>query len=71
MFQRVEQEYRQYVWRMKLSISKRKVQCAIEKDVKRKNNMRKPGVEDRFYLVTDKELERDLMIPRNKNLEVY
>ena len=71
MFRRIEHEYRQYVWKMKLNISKKKVQFAMEKDMKRKNYKKQTDVEDRFYLITDTELESDGMIPRKKNFEVY
>ena len=71
MFRRVEHEYRQYIWEMKLNISKKKVQFAIEKDKKRKNNKRQTDVDNRFYLITDTELESDGMIPRKNNFKVY
>lgn len=71
MFRRVEHEYRQYIWEMKLNISKKKVQFAIEKDKKRQNNKKQTDVDDRFYLITDAELESDGMIPRKNNFKVY
>lgn len=68
MFYEVEREFRSYVWKVTTMANKKKIQFALDKNKRRGHGTEQ---EERFYLVTDSELNRARKKKVEKKFEVY
>ena len=68
----IEREYRDYIWRTKVKISKEKIRKAkVKQDKENKNKNKDERDNYRFYKVLDKELRQEEPLPMKNNFEVY